>query len=52
MDGSPSVGVSVWLDGTPELAAELLARVPEAALADPEARRALEALAAEARRSG
>lgn len=52
MEGSPSVGVSVWLDGTPELAAELLARAPAQALADPEARAALEALAAEARRGG
>lgn len=51
-EGSPSVGVSVWLDGTPELAAELLARAPPEALADPEVRGALEALAADARRSG
>ena len=52
VEGSPSVGVSVWLDGTPELAAELLARAPAEALSDPEARSALEALAAEARLRG
>lgn len=46
-EGSPSVGVSVWLDGSPELAAELLARAPAGALSDPEVRAALEALARE-----
>lgn len=48
--GSPSAGVSVWLDGTPELASELLARAPAGALSDPEVRAALETLAGELRR--
>jgi hypothetical protein len=44
---SPSVGVSAWLDGAPELAAELLAHAPASALADPAVHAALEALARE-----
>lgn len=46
-EGSPSAGVSAWLDGVPELASELLARAPAAALSGPGVRAALEALARE-----
>ncbi len=49
-EGSPSAGVSAWLDGVPELAAELLARAPAAALSEPGVRTALEALARELER--
>ncbi len=48
--GGPSAGVSVWLDGTPELASELLIRAPADALSDPEVRAAIETLAGELRR--
>lgn len=44
-EGSPSAGVSAWLDGVPELASELLARAPATAIDDPDVRAALEALA-------
>lgn len=46
---SPSAGVSAWLDGTPELAGELLAHAPASALSPPEVRAALEVLASELR---
>ncbi|ABC83203.1 hypothetical protein [Anaeromyxobacter dehalogenans] len=44
-EGSPSLGVSAWLDGSAELAAALLLRAPARALAGPGTREALEALA-------
>jgi hypothetical protein len=43
--GAPSLGLSAWLDGVPELARALLGAAPPAALG-PEARARLEALAA------
>lgn len=46
-EGSPSFGVSAWLDGSAELAAALLAHAPAEALAGAGVREALEALAGE-----
>jgi hypothetical protein len=44
--GGIALGVSAWLDGSAELAAEVLARAPARALATPGVRDGLEALAA------
>ncbi|ACL66916.1 conserved hypothetical protein [Anaeromyxobacter dehalogenans 2CP-1] len=46
-EGSPSLGVSAWLDGSAELAAALLQRAPARALDGPGTREALQALAGE-----
>lgn len=51
-EGSPSLGVSAWLDGSAELAAAVLQRAPAGALDGPGTRGALQALAGALGRAG